>query len=160
MSHIKKRVQNFWNFLIFLTLIIGCKKNNPENIVVPEQFVNYSVNGVAYSFNSPLDSFFYNNNLDSTINIQGYNPNLLNTVVGFNFNYRGISNSSTQQLLTFTPNQIIQTTTITNLTLVKITEYGNVGQFIAGNFSGALISTSNPSTTYLITCNFRVKRSN
>ena len=41
---------------------------------------------------------------------------------------------------------------------VQITEYGSVGQFIAGNFSGALFGGAPTNTVYNTSCTFRIRR--
>jgi len=49
-------------------------------------------------------------------------------------------------------------TRITSPINVQITEYGTVGQFIAGNFSGALIGAAPTNTVYNTSCTFRIRR--
>lgn len=46
-----------------------------------------------------------------------------------------------------------------NPIMVNYTEYGNIGQYIAGNFSGTIKSTST-NVTSTISCSFRMKRGN
>jgi hypothetical protein len=41
---------------------------------------------------------------------------------------------------------------------VNITEYGAVGQFISGNFTGTLTGAAPTNTPYNIVCSFRVRR--
>jgi hypothetical protein len=40
---------------------------------------------------------------------------------------------------------------------VYYTEFGNIGQYIAGSFSGTIKSTAN-NNIYNVTCSFRMKR--
>ena len=41
---------------------------------------------------------------------------------------------------------------------VNITEYGNPGEFISGNFSGSVRNFNLPNLVYTISCAFRVRR--
>jgi hypothetical protein len=70
-----------------------------------------------------------------------------------------ISAGSTQQLMNFNTSHIgNDSTSITTPINVQITEYGSVGQFIAGNFSGAFIGAAPTSTVYNTSCTFRIRR--
>ncbi len=70
----------------------------------------------------------------------------------------GIAQGTVQNLISFTPTQIPATSTITTPIGVNITEYGVVGQYVAGNFSGIVTGPSPTNTVYNVTCNFRIKR--
>jgi hypothetical protein len=47
---------------------------------------------------------------------------------------------------------------ITTPIFVNITEYGAVGQFIAGNFTGAFRGGGPANTVYNVTYSFRIRR--
>ena len=47
---------------------------------------------------------------------------------------------------------------IQNPILVRITEYGAIGEFTSGTFSGTLIEFLLPNTVYNVTCNFKIRR--
>jgi len=68
----------------------------------------------------------------------------------------GIATGSTQNLISIStgaPNMVISNPPVN----ISITEYGPIGQYMAGNFSGNF--TQPPSNTpYAITCSFRIKR--
>ena len=78
--------------------------------------------------------------------------------VNFDFSDAGIGAGSIQPLNNFYTSVISDSTGITTPINVNITEYGSVGQFIAGNFSGTLTGSAPTSTLYNITCNFRIRR--
>jgi hypothetical protein len=76
----------------------------------------------------------------------------------FNFNEPGIAVGSSQLLNSFYTRQINDSTSITAPINVQITEYGGVGQYIAGNFTGSLTGSAPTNTVYTISCIFRVRR--
>ena len=49
------------------------------------------------------------------------------------------------------------TATNNNPVKVNITEYGAIGQYVSGNFSGVLIDITT-NILYNVSCNFRIKR--
>ncbi len=68
----------------------------------------------------------------------------------------GIANGSLQNLISISTggtNMIINNPPVN----ITITEYGAIGQYMAGNFSGSFTQPPG-NTTYAITCNFRIKR--
>lgn len=131
-----------------------------------QQFMNYTINGTTYSFTYPADSLFQT---------ASYNPNnIFNVPVIYQSGYRfnpyqsaelfytqaGISASSIQDLKKFWATQVSPDTMLVTTPIpVNITEYGNVGQFISGNFSGTLTGRAPTNTPYVVTCSFRVRRS-
>jgi len=129
------------------------------------QFINYSINGTAYSLTAPADSFIVFSNpqvTPSRIEINGNGTNIGpggSRYVAFDITDAGIAVGSTQSLINFYTSNILDSTSITTPINVAITEYGSVGQFIAGNFTGVLTGSGPPpATTYNITCSFRVRR--
>ncbi|MEP7238662.1 MAG: carboxypeptidase-like regulatory domain-containing protein [Ferruginibacter sp.] len=134
--------------------------NNIGNIVAcglsNQEFVNYTVNSTPFSIIAPtgtvvqeLDSL-----LLSSIIVNSFQ---LPASAHFEFAKLNIGPGSNQNLTTFTSAQT-GTTTIPVPISVNITEYGNIGQFISGTFSGNVTSVAPPNNTYAITCNFRVRR--
>jgi hypothetical protein len=72
----------------------------------------------------------------------------------------GIAVGSNQNLQNFYPSQINDTFRITTPILVNITEYGAIGQFVSGTFSGIFTGGSPANTQYNVSCNFRLRRNN
>jgi hypothetical protein len=128
--------------------------------VTTQQFINYTINGTAYNFTAPTDTLTLNNNLQTSIIIQGYRFTTPPNFIIFNFDNNAVSVGGSQTLYSFTSTQINDSASITTPILVNITEYGAVGQFMAGNFSGALNGGPPANTVYNITCNFRIRRYN
>jgi hypothetical protein len=126
-----------------------------------EQFLNYTVNGTDYSILSP-NSFgqeIDNQSVPQVIHLFGFIDSTgSNRSVHLTFTQTGIGVGSTQNLTVFSTGQISDSTLISSPIAVNITEYGAVGQYIAGNFAGTVIGAPPANTPYLITCNFRIKR--
>jgi len=120
-----------------------------------QEYVNYSINGVNYSMASPPDN----------INETGYGTNNIfinasagNTFVGIQYYRPNTPLSIPGNLTGFMSSHINDSITIATPIPVNITEFGNIGQHVSGNFSGILTSMINPTVTYNVTCNFRTKR--
>ncbi|MES2848149.1 MAG: carboxypeptidase-like regulatory domain-containing protein [Bacteroidota bacterium] len=128
--------------------------------VTTEQFINYTQDGVVFTYTSPTDSFIMYSNTQSvptSIYIFGTSmiaggPNA--TTVSLAFTETGIAAGSTQQLLSFGSDSLQISAPID----VNITEYGAVGQFVAGNFTGTLLNPPPANTPTSVTCSFRVRR--
>ncbi|MFZ1786403.1 MAG: hypothetical protein WAU23_14455 [Ferruginibacter sp.] len=123
------------------------------------QFINYTINTTPYSFTSPADTFSYTNNNQSAIYLTGYRQTP-NAWVNVNMSNGGIGVGSSQNLLYFDPSQVNDTLNIGTPILVNITEYGAIGQFVAGNFTGTMTGAPPGNITYNVTCNFRLRRAN
>ncbi len=123
-----------------------------------QEYVNYTVNGTPFSVVPPIgtirgyDSIAINSRV-----IYGYDSNI-NAYADFGISKLNIGPGSIQNLTFFSCAQTGYPSTIPAPISVNITEYGNIGQFISGNFSGTVTSAAPPNTTYTITCNFRIKR--
>ena len=145
-----------------VTYVVNAGTNTVANIqacgIATQQFINYTINGTPYSFTAPADTFFYSN--QSSIYITGYTPIPPFTSINLRINSAGIAQGSSQNLETFNPSQIADTFRITTPILVNITEYGAIGQFAAGTFTGIFTGASPANIQYNVTCNFRVRRSN
>ena len=129
------------------------------------EFINFSVNGTNYSLIAPLDSVAQErdssgNNTMADLFIGGLNRINFDEI-GFSVSKQNIVQGSTQTLKYFESTVTGETNAgnagapVINL---NITEYGSIGQFISGNFTGTVNGTSLPVTAYTITCNFRVRR--
>ena len=123
------------------------------------------MNGISYSLIAPADSIFTFPNpqtIPSRIEVHGFNnrttapPIYRNVSLGFSD--AGISAGSVQTLTMFYTSDISDSTNLNTPINVNITEYGSVGQFIAGDFTGTLTGAGPAFTLYNITCNFRVRR--
>ena len=126
-----------------------------------EQFIHYSVNGTNYSTDYPADSIYHGVNTQTTP-LASYvygSGNAGTSSVNFSFTQNSIAAGSTQTLLTFYANGIPDSSAaLTGTPVVNITEYGNVGEFIAGNFVCAVTAGPPPGTAYNVTCSFRARR--
>ncbi len=144
-------------------VITNAGANSVANIqacgITTQQFINYSVNGTNYTFTSPADTFFYSNNNQSSISLRSYRITPP-SIVSFSVNNTGIAVGSSQNLQSFLPSQIPDSFRILTPILVNITEYGAIGQFAGGSFTGTLTGAAPANTAYNVTCNFRLRRTN
>lgn len=126
------------------------------------QFFNYTIDGTNYSFTAPVDSLTQYAKPQNTPppiiinasrgsgNTQGAMISILQT---------GAALNSLQKLLSFDCAEIGGNSTIATPINVKITEYGAVGQFMEGNFTGTITGSAPGNTLHQVTCSFRVRRS-
>lgn len=142
--------------------VVNAGTNTVANIqacgIITQQFINYTINSATYSFTAPADTFFYSNNNQASISITGYRIAPPSSNVNINFANTGVAVGSSQNLQNFNPSQIADSLRITIPIWVNITEYGAVGQFAAGTFSGIFTGASPANIQYNVTCNFRVRR--
>ena len=127
------------------------------------QFLNYSINGTNYSYTAPADSLFQYakpQNTPPSILINAYNFLSNNTQSSANliFVQPGIAVNSLQNLLSFNCPQLNATSTIVSPISIKITAYGSIGGFMAGNFNGTFRGPAPGNISYVVTCSFRVRR--
>ncbi len=131
--------------------------------ITTQQFLNYTVNGTAYTIAPPADSLTQYNNVQTnpaSIQISGYGTSGGSTSTSYlTFSSPGIAVNSTQTLMSFYTPQLNDTLRILTTIPVNITEYGAIGQYMAGNFSGIFTGPAPANTPYNVTCNFRVRRS-
>ncbi len=130
--------------------------------VTTQQFVNLTINGVNHNYSAPGDSLSLRPAQSGTT-IAGFYLSASRMVAPFqytDFSWSGqnIASGSTQSLLGFTTQAINDSTTIVNPISVNITEFGTVGQFVSGNFTGILRGAAPANTNYNINCSFRVRR--
>ena len=131
--------------------------------VTTEQFFNYSIDGTPYNYSSPADSFYMYvnpqvNPAQITISGMRFSTGTVNNGY-FSFDQPGIAVGSSQNMSSIYLSQITDSANIVTPILVNITEFGAVGEFIAGNFSGPLTGASPTFTIYNIIGSFRVRRS-
>lgn len=130
-----------------------------------DEFINYTINSAPYGLGT--GSAFVQNVLTNqgvtlpATNLQqifGSPANTQSVNISFTFTNASIATNSIQELRSFQTVQINDSTSINAPISVNITEYGAVGQFIAGNFTGVVTGAPPTSTAYNITCSFRVRR--
>jgi hypothetical protein len=164
-------VRQKWRLAITVVFIslVSCKKNDSGEMITnpADEYINYTVNGTAYSYVKPADNLF----ADTLPEIQSFIP--VSSVYGnriapantdavrISYNKSNAAAGSMQQLTLFaTPQTEIYPyfASAASPVFVTITEYGNAGEFIAGNFSALLTGASPANIQYNIICSFRVKR--
>ena len=119
-----------------------------------QEYVNITKNGVLQTYryllltnggSTSYGIFFF---ADPAMTVPGGHLQIIKT---------GIAVGSMQELFTISTgggsNMIITNPPVN----VSITEYGAIGQYMAGNFSGNFLQPP-LNTPYIITCNFRIKR--
>jgi len=145
------------------TLISG--NNFVPNIqacgITTEQFFNYNINGTDYSFTSPADTFYAWANTQSIPTSISISASTIsgNTRYGsISFDQTGIAVGSSQLMNMFYVSEIVDSTTFNAPININITEYGNVGEFVSGNYSGNMTGAAPANTPYVISGSFRVRR--
>lgn len=154
---------------LFAVVFYSCNKSNTDSskTLSTEEFIKYNVNGADYNFTMPADSLIANGLVENP-NFDDPNRVFANRIPGsatdfsrIDYERAGTSQGGMQTLKLFYTNQTglyPYTTTSANPVLVTITEYGNVGEYIAGNFSGLFVGPAPGNTQYNVICSFRVKR--
>ena len=122
-------------------------------------FVNYTINGAQYSygFNKSDNIWSISGNTDYFV-IAADSTYQNNIATSIRFSRIGIAVGSIQNLLHFTPLQISDSLSINPPIGINITEYGIVGQYISGNFTGVLIGLPPTNKVYNVSGNFRMRR--
>lgn len=126
--------------------------------ITAEQYINYTTDGTPHSYTSPADSFYMDLNTASPAMIFITGSHNIGSgmfeSINFAFTQSGIAAGSTQELTSFYINSSMHTF-VTPFN-VNITEYGSVGEFIAGNFNGTFTDANgNP---IVISVSFRTRR--
>ena len=143
--------------------------NNDYVPIDPEEFVNYSIDGVNYAYANPNDAVGMYNPIppESSTFITSLKVHSTGQQDGnysvLSFELYGIAVNSNQKLGIFGTTNIFgvhNPLLSQNPLFVHITEYGQIGEFIAGNFHGTLIETQAPNQNqpHNIACSFRVRR--
>ena len=130
------------------------------------QFFNYTINGTNYSFTSPIDTFymFVNQQISparieisaQNINNSGGSTSTRYGTIGFD--QPGMIVGSLQPMSLFYTSDISDSLSYNAPINVNITEYGNVGEFISGNYAGSMTGAAPTNTLYTISGSFRVRR--
>lgn len=120
-----------------------------------QEYVNYTINGNSYTFAAPPDNI---NELGYTATTILLHASASNSYVGIGYTRSGTPPSNIGNLTGFFSSHVNDSLLISTPIQVNITEFGNIGQHVSGNFSGVMTSYSNPSLTYTVTCFFRSKR--
>jgi hypothetical protein len=122
-----------------------------------QQFINFAVNNTNGVFAVPADITEQLSTLNSSVFIKGTRPGN-NDYVHFNFTNNSIGANSIQQVNFFNTSYINDSLSVPVPVPVNITEYGAIGQFIAGNFTGTFKGAPPANISYSVTVNFRVRR--
>ncbi len=123
------------------------------------EFINYTINGGPPTNLAPPDTLRQSNIGGNVVSVFGQRASVSNyNGISFTFDNTGIAVGSSQNLMNVYINPSPYYTTIPNPINVNITEYGAIGQFISGNFSGTLVDYFPPYITYNIVCSFRIRR--
>ncbi|MEP7164948.1 MAG: hypothetical protein ABI741_09640 [Ferruginibacter sp.] len=171
MVTLKKELRNLISCFFISILFFSCQKslNNDSLPIDPEEFVNYSIDGINYAYAAPADTIGMHNPFPVESTTFGTSLRIHSTgqldgnFSTLSFSYYGIAVNSDQPL------QIFGTTNLfgaynpllpQNTVSVHITEYGQTGEFIAGNFHGVLFETQAPNQNqpHTVACSFRVRR--
>lgn len=124
------------------------------------EFLTWSFDGGATTtITAQNDSLMqYGGGTTNSFVISGSTVNPGNQYITFYVETTGIAVGSIQAMPYIYSSQLNnQNATVTNNPVVHITEYGAVGEFIAGNFAANLIDNTT-SQTHTINCSFRVRR--
>ncbi len=147
----------------FISKVINAGTNTVSNIqacgVSTQQFINYTINNVAYSYTAPADTFSYFNDILSKISMTAETVPASGQM-SFGMSNAAIAAGSNQNLIFFYPAQIFDSLSMNAPVSVYISEYGQVNQFVAGSFTGTFTGKPPTNTPYNATCNFRIRRRN
>lgn len=147
----------------FTSKIVNAGANTVANIqacgISTQQFINYIINGVAYSYTAPADTFSYFNDILSKISITAETVPASGQM-SFGMSNAAITAGGNQNLIFFYPVPIYDSLSMNTPISVYISEYGQPGQFVAGSFTGTFTGQPPTNTPYNATCNFRIRRRN
>jgi len=120
------------------------------------KYIHYSIDGgQPISLVSPTDSISISGNGTSLTYYMGGTTFDQSNHISFSFSSPGAAVGSVQNLQQFWASSFGQTLTISNPSCVNITEFGAIGEFIAGNFNAHIIDGA---STHQVSCNFRILR--
>ena len=126
-----------------------------------QQFINFTVDGTPHNFVYPADSLDGNSYSQgttfTTTNVNGYSP-ASNKSIYFTFNGGATGTFPLSFVMAQLPGFVTDSLTmiVSSPINVTMTEFGSVGGFIAGNFSGTLYT--NGTVAHPVVCSFRVRR--
>ncbi len=146
------------------TYTINSGVNNIPNIqacgLTTQQFFNFTIDGVVHNNSTPQDTLgSYQTGASNQIGIYANNSIQGSANYGsIQFYTTNIAQGSSQVFVQFLSQQIPQGSSTNSQLLVNITEYGPIGAYIAGNFSGIITTPAPANVSKNVTCNFRVRR--
>lgn len=120
------------------------------------EFVHFSIDGVPGTFDAPVDTVW-----QPQINIfHVVGRRKLPIVENFSagFDTTGIQLGSLQNLIGCSGTLLPGPSYVPSPVMVQITEFGSIGQYVSGNFSGNIQYVNPPNTVYHIDFSFRVRR--
>ncbi len=125
------------------------------------EFLTYSIKGATYNYTDSLEALRYSgagSNYVTQINKTIYNSssNFRMSLNGSSIGtYTTVNNASS---FAITINNNFYSNNTTNNVYINVSEYGTVGQYVAGTFSGTLADSLSPIQGSSISGSFRVKR--
>lgn len=149
-----------------MSYVLNAGNNTISNIqacgTVPVEYAYYVVNGTPYykaTGNAYFSQFLYTPPIPQTpIDVFGVYLDPFSTVPHSGFSVeRSTFPINSAPLLSFNIYNIVSGNPYPNPITVYYTEFGNIGQYIAGNFSGTIRNNST-NVDYNINCSFRIKR--
>jgi hypothetical protein len=153
--------------VLTIMVISSCEKNTDDgqNTEPSQEYIYFSSNGVKDTVVlccQPTNYFNYKDSAaTNSVPISTYIYGLGNNGnVAFGFSRVNIGVNSTQTLVYYGAGGLAGTggyMLYPTSTGVKITEYGGIGQYVAGNFTCSFTSPFT-NTFYNVTCSFKVKR--
>ena len=144
-------------FFITTSSFTGCNKNDDIVANPPTEYINYTINGVPYSYTLPQDNFTCILDNQIMFFVYGFKTPIPDTVKML---VTG-GNTGSMNLQGFIVPQFINDpiSTILPPRTVAISEYPlTVGEYLAGNFSLIFVGQPPANSNYNVTCNFRVRR--
>ncbi|MFT3908687.1 MAG: hypothetical protein QM737_04630 [Ferruginibacter sp.] len=156
------------SFLIITALFFSCKKNTqsqPDPVVSSPQaqeFIRFTLDGVDTLYAVPADNMIYHggdsseNNIMFNLGVVAIHHNGADSnFITFNFSKLNIAVGSSQRVGMMIQTGFNPLYPATPSQYVNITEYGNVGDFLAGNYSGPMIDRY--GATRAVNVEFRIR---
>jgi hypothetical protein len=173
---INSRFVSFF-LLVVMFMLFSCRKTSTE-IQEPAQkasvcltaneYLSYTINGTAYNYTLPSDNFqfimstFSTYITNTTYKLKGFNSLTTNNPTILAFDGENITSGITKPLGQFLCPQFIYGSNTNTSYNVNITEYGNIGEYMSGNFTAVLPGMNNNGTltgvSYNVECCFRIRR--
>lgn len=171
MITLNKEFRQLFSFFFICMLLFSCKKSqeNTDRTLDPQEFINYTIDGANYSYSSPVDAIGMNS-VDTMENNTFVSNYRINSTGQLDANHSVLS--FTRQNIAVNSDQLLGIFGTTNLLgaynpllaqspiNVHITEFGQIGEFIAGNFNGILFEVQSQNHIHNVSCSFRVRRTN
>lgn len=112
------------------------------------QFFNYTLDGVNYAISYPQEQINYGYGF-----VQGWQPDYVVT----NFDTLNIAAGSMQHFISFA-SDYTHDSLVNSALNVNITEFGSLGGYVSGNFSGVVVEQQHQNISHTLNFNFRAKR--